>query len=538
MRYIFSLTLLLLTLFSHSQNTPPKLVVGIVIDQMKYDYIVRFQDDFIEGGFKRLINDGFLYRNAHYNYIPTRTGPGHASIYTGTTPATHGIIGNSWYMRSLGKNMNCVGDSTVTAVGGEENSGHVSPRNLLTTTVTDELRLSTNMAAKVVGVSIKDRGACLPAGHNPTGAYWYDLETGNMITSTYYTEKLPDWVEDFNNKERFRYHLNQKWELFNELETYNESIADDNNFEQEAWDGFGTTFPYDYSKVKRTPRALKYSPFSNAFVSEFAQEAIIQEKMGEDDITDFITISFSGTDDLGHRFGPRSLEIQDAYLRLDYDISQLLIFLDGQLGKGNYTVFVTADHGGADVPSYSVSNKMVGGYYNSKYIRDLVSNGLAEKYGEGDWISKMVNDQIYLNHELIDEKKLDLASVQEYTTKILVTEPYITEAYTATRAAYRSFTSEMALRLQRGYNTSLSGDVLIVYKSGYLNDGYGRKGTDHRTGYTYDTHIPIIFYGNSIPKGNAVRRVNITDIAPTISTLLNITLPSGATGNPLIEIFE
>lgn len=538
MRSVLSLVMIFILSCGQSQNNPPKLMVGIVVDQMKYDYIMRYQSDFESGGFKRLVNEGFVYRNAHYNYVPTKTGPGHASVYTGTTPARHGIVGNDWFVPSLGRTINCVEDTTEVAVGGDLNSGNVSPRNLLSTTVTDELRLFHNMNSKVIGISIKDRGACLPSGHNPNGAYWYDLKTGNMITSTYYSDRLPDWVEDFNEKKRYSFYLNQTWNYFKNQAGYNESMSDDNPYEAEALDGFGVAFPYDYSKVKDNPAALKYSPFSNPFLREFAELAVKSEQLGADEIPDFLTISFSATDDLGHKYGPRSKEIQDIYLRLDHELSELFLYLDKHVGKGEYTVFLTADHGANDIPSYLVSQKMPGGYHNKTYIKNLVNSHLNKNYGNGDWVKNVINNQIYINRDLVSNLGLKLEKIQTDVVSVLLQEKYIAEAFTATQVAKRTFTDPMTIKLQNGYHRQLSGDVLIIFNSGYLNDSYGRRGTDHISGYSYDTHIPIMFYGKGIKPGNSVRNVSITDISPTVSTLLNITFPSASVGDPLIEIFE
>ena len=309
---------------------------------MRYDYLNRYWDDFSAGGFKRLISEGFVYQNAHYNYVPTYTGPGHASVYTGTTPSRHGIIGNNWYDRNQKSNVNCVSDSEARAVGGSEKKGNISSRRMITTTFTDELRLFSNFESKVVSLSIKDRGAALPAGHNPTGAYWYDLESGNMMSSTFFTSELPDWVSDFNKRKLWKAYLNQTWKPVRDTKVYNESITDGNPFEQEPWKGMGSTFPYDYKKVNDSPSALKYSPFAIPFLGEFAKVAVKGENLGLDKITDVLAISISTTDDLGHRFGPRSKEIQDIYLRLDLELTGLFAYLDKEVGENEYTVFLTS----------------------------------------------------------------------------------------------------------------------------------------------------------------------------------------------------
>lgn len=533
-----SLTILLIILIHASMaQEKPKLIVGIVVDQMRYDYISRFYNDFEEGGFKRLIDNGFLFKNAHYNYMPTKTGPGHASIFTGTTPARHGIIGNDWYVPALNKNVNCVEDSTVAVVGGVSN-GEVSPRNVRATTITDELNLFYNFNSKVVGVSLKDRGAAIPAGHNPTGAYWYDLQSGNMITSTYYMEDLPKWVKDYNKEKRPTFFLSQKWDLLKDAAIYNESIIDDNPYEQELRKGSGVTLPYDIPKYKDDLSLLKYTPFTNTLIKEVSMRAVVAEQMGTDSIPDFLSMSFSATDDLGHKFGPRSKEIQDTYLRLDREISEFLKFLDETIGTDSYLVFLSADHGATDVPAYMFKNKMPSGYHNNSFLKSLLNDGLNVEFGEGKWISSIINEQIYLNHELIAEKDVELRKVKQKTIQILLSEDYIYEAFDSETVAKRIFTDPMLQMLQNGYDNKRSGDILYIMESSDLSDAWGRQGTDHRTPYTYDTHIPIIFYGAGIKKGSTIRPVKITDIAPTLSHLLNISLPSAANGDPLIELFD
>lgn len=535
---LFTIGCITLSCQQENKSEKPKLVVGIVVDQMRHEYIYRFYDKFSDSGFKRIIDAGYHFKNAHYNYIPTKTGPGHASIYTGTTPSRHGIIGNDWYVRELKRNMNCVEDTTVACVGGAPESGLVSPVNLRTTTITDELRLFHNFKSKVVGVSVKNRGASLPAGHNPTGAYWLDLATGNMITSTHYMREVPQWVTDFNASGRTTELINQDWDFFREKSLYTESIADSNRYEAEPYKGLGTTFPYDLRKAEGDPWMLKYSPYGNTLVREFAQLAVQSEGLGQDSIPDFLTVSFSATDDIGHRFGPRSKEVQDMYFRLDYELSQLLSFLDEQVGPDAYTLFLTADHGATDVPSYLVKNKMPGGYHRTSILRQTLDEELSKKYGAGKWIAKIINEQVYFDHTLLRDRKVDAWELQTLAANVLTKEDYIEEAFPAFQVAKRNFTDPFLIRLQNGYHTNRSGDVLYVLANGQLIDGYGRKGTDHRTGYTYDTHIPILFYGNSIKAGSSVRNVAITDIAPTVSVLLGISLPSSCTGQPLSEILE
>src|SRR5690606_25096172 len=321
---------------SGQEPNRPKLVVGIVVDQMRQEYFYKFEDRYVEGGLKRLKYEGFMMKNGHYNYIPTYTGPGHASVYTGATPATHGIIGNDWYVRELNGTIYCAGDSTVTAVGGSAGNGKISPRNMLTTTITDELRFASNKRSKVVGVAIKDRGAALPAGHLGD-AYWFDGATGEFMTSTYYTEELPQWVKDFNNRELPKKYLSQTWETLFAIETYRQSIADDNPFEGPFKGRETPTFPYDLPALMKDNGGLGMvasTPFGNTLTLDMAYAALEGEQLGKRGETDFLAVSFSTPDYIGHRFGPQSIEVEDNYLRLDRELAQFFDHLDRELGKG------------------------------------------------------------------------------------------------------------------------------------------------------------------------------------------------------------
>jgi predicted AlkP superfamily pyrophosphatase or phosphodiesterase len=387
--------------FAQQNNSPskPKLVVGIVVDQMRQEYFYKYQDRYSEGGFKRLLNDGFVMKNAHYNYIPTYTGPGHASVYTGATPATHGIIANDWYVRSLGKSMYCAGDSTVTAVGGSANSGKISPRNMFSTTISDELRFSTNKRSKVVGIAIKDRGAALPAGHLGD-AYWYDSNTGNFMTSTYYHQELPKWVIDFNNKKLADKYLSQTWETLFPVASYIQSIADNNAFEGPFFGKDNTAFPYNLAELKEDNGGyglLGTTPFGNSLTWDMAYAAIEGEQLGKRNETDLLAISFSSPDYIGHRFGPTSVEVEDNYLRLDREMEQFLNFLDKEYGKNEYLIFLTADHAVADIVDYMKSENVPAGNFNTRFILTQLRGFTNEKFGEGNWISNFSNEQVFFN---------------------------------------------------------------------------------------------------------------------------------------------
>lgn len=523
---------------AQSTAKKPKLVVGIIVDQMRQEYLYRFADRYSDGGFKRMMNDGFMMKNGHYNYIPTYTGPGHASVYTGTTPATHGIIGNDWYVKSLDRMMYCAEDTLVTNIGGSEENGFISPRNLITTTITDELRLASQKRSKVVGVAIKDRGASLPAGHLGD-AYWYDSNTGEFMTSSYYYDKLPKWVDKFNDKKLTDSYSSQTWNTLYPIDTYKASIADDNPFEA-SFSGKDTpTFPYDLKELRKTNGefgVIASTPFGNSITLDFALAALEGEKMGMGEETDFLALSFSSTDYIGHRFGPQSKEIEDTYLRLDQDIERLLNYLDENYGKDQYIVFLSADHAVAEVATHMVSENIPGGNLRVSAVLSDLQGYIFAKYGTGKWIKNSSNGQIFLNHELIQEKNIIQEDFENEIAQFLLPYDGIKEVYTGTAMRTREFTEGRAMRLQMGYNHKASGDILMILEPAWLTGG--ATGTSHGTGYSYDTNVPILFYGWNVPAGESSRYASITDISPTLSMMLDIKLPNGSTGQPILEITD
>jgi predicted AlkP superfamily pyrophosphatase or phosphodiesterase len=518
----------------------PKLVVGIVIDQLRHDYFERYADNFGEDGFKRLISEGFYNHNTHYNYIPTFTGPGHASVYTGTTPATHGIIANNWYDKNIKTSVYCAEDSSVYTIGSTSEAGLMSPHRMLSSTITDELGLATNFKSKVVGISIKDRGSILPAGHNPTGSFWYDKSNGHFVSSSYYgNEELPSWLQDFNNRNLADDYLNQTWELSMPLEEYTQSTADDMPYEMTVRGKDKPIFPYDLKKLRAGNGNFGLLPntaFGNTILADLAIATMEGEEMGQDDITDFLALSFSSTDYIGHGFGPRSVEVQDTYIKLDQEIARLFKHLDEKVGKGNYLIFVTSDHGCAEVPEYLQANKIPADHYDGKaYVKNM-SNALNQKFGEGEWIEDFSNEQFFLNHELIAEKNIDLDAIRKFMVNEALQLEGVAEVYSASDMQSTEFTEHKAAALQMGYNFKRSGDVLLILEPGWFYQT--SSATTHGTGYAYDTHVPLIWYGSGIKSGKSYKRQNIDDIAVTLAHILGTSLPNGATGEPIQEILD
>ncbi len=518
----------------------PKLVVGIVIDQLRHDYFERYADNFGEDGFKRLISDGFYNHNTHYNYIPTFTGPGHASVYTGTTPATHGIIANNWYDKNIRTSVYCAEDTSVQTIGSTSDAGLMSPHRMLSSTITDELGLATNFKSKVVGISIKDRGSILPAGHNPTGSYWYDKSNGHFVSSSYYgNEELPSWLQEFNSRNLADEYLNKSWKLSMPLEDYNQSTADDMPYEMKVRGKEQPVFPYNLKALRAENGNFGLLPntaFGNTILADLAIATMEGEAMGQDDITDFLALSFSSTDYIGHGFGPRSVEVQDTYIKLDNEFARLFKYLDEKVGKGNYLIFVTSDHGCAEVPEYLQANKIPADHYDGKAYVQNMSNALNQKYGEGEWIEDFSNEQYFLNHDLISEKKVDLDAMRKFMVNEALKLEGVAEAYSASDMQSTEFTEHKAAALQMGYNFKRSGDVLLILEPGWFYQT--RSATTHGTGYAYDTHVPLIWYGSGIKSGRSYKRQNIDDIAVTLAHILGTNLPNGATGEPIEEILE
>lgn len=518
----------------------PKLVVGIVVDQMRYDYLVRFWDRYQDGGFKRMINEGFNCKNNHFNYIPTKTAVGHSSVYTGTTPKLHGIIGNDWYDKTEDRMVYCTEDATANPVGTESDAGKMSPNRLKASTMTDQLKLATVSKAKVIGVSIKDRGAILPAGHAADGAYWFHGgDEGAWITSDYYMEKLPRWVKKFNKSDQAEKYK-KVWNTLYDIDTYTQSIEDDNSYEATFKSEEAPVFPHDLPVLwddNGQFNLLKGVPFGNSLTTDFAMAAIEGEEMGADEITDFIAVSYSSSDYVGHRYGVSAVETEDMYLRLDQDIARLLDFLDKQVGQDEYTVFLTSDHAVVEVPAYLEDLKISGGYADKEEFYSNLNTFLTESFNSEDLIKNISNDQIFLDQEEIKTLGITSKEVEDAIVNEIKNYKHVAEAYSGYTMRNEEFTRGIASKLQLGYNFNRSGDVLFVWDPGYLA-GSSHKGTNHGSGYAYDTHAPLLFFGKGINHGQTLRKTEIPDIANTITALLGISFPSGKNGEPISEVIK
>jgi predicted AlkP superfamily pyrophosphatase or phosphodiesterase len=547
MRTLLVLVLALITgISSFSQVKPaprspetinrPKLVVGIVVDQMRWDYLYRYYDRYAsDGGFKRMLNQGFSCENTLIPYTPTITACGHTCIYTGSVPAIHGITGNNWWDNELGKNIYCSEDKTVKTVGTTGTAGEMSPRNMLVTSICDELKLATNFRSKVVGVAIKDRGAILPAGHAANAAYWYDAVSGKFISSTFYMEDLPQWVKDFNAKKLPNKYYEQGWNTLYPVSSYVQSTADEKKYEGKSFGADQKGFPYDLKKfVDKNFGAIASTPYGNTLTAEMSKAAIEAEQLGADNITDFLAISFSSPDYIGHSFGPNSIEAEDGFYRLDKELGDLFRYLDKKVGVNQYLVFLSADHGVSHVPGFLKENRLPGDTLDDRRWNQEVTRGLKEKFGVDKLILSQANYQLYLNHPLMDSLKVDQQAVKQWLIDYYSKQVGIARVFALDKLSETTLNSKVKEMISNGYYPRRSGDIQLVLQPGYI-DG-GATGTTHGSWNPYDAHIPLLWYGWHVKPGKTNRETYMSDIAPTIAGMLHIQMPNGNVGHVIEEV--
>ncbi len=546
----FSIVLFFLTLsisVSAQQNkntaksaisTPqPKLVIGLVVDQMRWDYLYKFKKLYGKGGFNRLLNQGFSCDNTMITHLPTYTAVGHTGIYTGSVPAIHGIVGNNWIDRASGKNVYCTDDSTVIGVGSNNDAGKMSPKNMMVTSVTDQLRLNNNFKSKVIGISLKDRGAILPAGHSANAAYWFDDKEGKWISSTYYMESLPSWVKNFNDKKMPDSLMAKGWNVIMPIKDYDLSTDDKENYEGKIPGINQNSFPYNTNSLgDKIYKAFKYTPFGNTYTLKFAESAIEYEQLGNGAATDFLAVSLSSTDYIGHVFAPNSVEIEDTYLRLDLDLTEFLNYLDKTIGVGNYLFFLTADHGVAHNPDFMKEHKLPGGNFEDKDLMKELNDTLKSLNRSVPQVVAIDNSQIYFNDndELI--KANGKGIFKDIIVSLLEKKSFISNAFDIEKVSTSTLPTVMIEMVKNSYYPKRSGDVMFVPNPGYL-DG-GKTGTTHGLWNPYDAHIPLVWYGQNIKSGRSHREVHMTDIAATLAALLNIQMPNGCIGNVIEEVIK
>lgn len=512
---------------------PPKLVVAILVDQLRYDYLDRFHDQFGEGGFRLLTEKGAFMTFAHYDYSPTVTGPGHASYLSGAPPAVHGIISNDWFDKRTRKSLNCVGDADVQGVGGAEGEGKRSPRNFIGSNFSDEMRL--RFHSKVVGVSLKDRGAILPSGKKPAGAYWFDSVSGNFITSTYYMPELPAWVRAFNERKLPASFVGQTWSRLLDPSAYHwpDQAVGEGGMPREKTPTFDHVVHPSPSEGFET---IVPTPFGNQLLAEFALAALEGEKLGSGPQPDVLTISFSSTDAVGHRFGPYSQEAQDAMLRLDREFARLFAAIDARIGMKNVAVVLTADHGVVPAPEFAAEQGLDGQRIDMGPLMEDLKAKLVERFGAGDFLltPRPVDGQLYFDHDALRARQIESESVAGFIREWALSTGKFQAAYTRWQLLDGRTPGALGQRVLKGYHPERSGDVVLIFKP-YALHGTQKSGTTHGSPYSYDTHIPVVFYGSMFKPGRYADEFNITDIAATLSAALHVNEPSGNIGKPFVK---
>lgn len=527
--------------FSQSKNKGsiqrPALVIGVVVDQMRWDYLYRYYDLYVANGFKRLLAGGFSCDNTMIPYVPSYTAPGHACIYTGSVPAVNGIVGNNWYDRGLGKSVYCTDDSTAAPVGGALTGGKMSPRNLWTTTIGDELKLSNNFKSKVFGISIKDRASILSAGHSANGAFWYDDAKGNWITSTYYMKELPRWVRNINDGRMPGEYMAKDWTTLLPADKYDLSTADEKPYEGKITGDSSVSFPHKLSLINAKKfEAFKTTPFSNTYTLNLAKALIENEKLGSSAVTDFLAINIAGTDFIGHAFGPNSMEIEDTYLRLDADLANFMEFLDNKVGKGKYLFFLTADHGVSNVPGFLQEHNIPSGLMTQANLKKEINTLAEKKFLIKNAVLDIQNYQVYVNNEEIAKQGKDLQVVKQCIIDFLKQQPFVINAFETEKISITSLPETEKRMLINGYNPKRSGDIHFIMKA--ANFDRTTTGTTHGTWYPYDAHIPLVWFGWNVQHGNTHRETYMTDIAATLAAILKIQMPSGCVGKVIEEVVK
>ncbi len=513
----------------------PVLIVGIVIEDMRYDYLYRYWDNFGDGGFKKLVDEGTLCQNAGYNYMLTQTAPGIATIAAGCEPVVHGIVSDRWYQRVQNLNYFSVFDGTYKTVGIDRDVYPYAPTNLLTTTFSDELKLFNNSKSKVIGISFKPQSAILAAGHMGNSAYWFDDVSGNWVTSNYYCDSLPAWVKTFNEKKFPDIYREREWVPMLALENYRVGARLGNS----KTVGFSSEnkFAKRLSSLVKKNEAyamLKATPYGNTLTKDFAISAILDEDLGKDEYTDYISIDFSATSAVSQLCGPNSIELEDLYIRLDRDLEHFLQFIDDEFGKRNVLVYLTSDHGTSYNPEELKEQNIPAGEFNSDRAVMLLGTYMNAIYDKGKWISGYHNKQIYLNRTLIEDSNLKLSEVQDVVAQFMIQFTGVANAITATTLDQSHFNEGVFAYMQNSYNQKRSGDVIINLEPGWIEKGDYLSSANSAN--KYDTHVPLIWYGWKIKRAKISRTILIEDIAPTISNLLNIPFPNGSTGNVITEL--
>lgn len=538
---ILSLVIILTNISSAQQKTPsakPRLIVNIVVEGMRYEYLYKYWDKFGEGGFKRLVNSGFLSKNAEYNYLFTESASGYATIATGANPSQNGIIGESWFQRLKNSEMYCVFDPKVIPLGYNEikDENKVSPDNLMVTTFTDELKLSNFKQSKVFGISPKDYAAIIPAGHLADGAFWFDKKTGNWVSSSYYMQNLPEWVERFNNKKFTDIYLSKIWEPYLKITEYTEALGD-NSMHEKGLLGKYRTFPYNLAALKAewgNFDILNFTPFGNTYTKDFAISAIVNEELGKDNYCDFLNIGFTANANIANAFGIRSVELEDVYIRMDRDLQHFIGFIEDYVGVQNTLIILTSDRGDSDDVDFLQSINMPAKYFNDNSAMYLLGSYLRSIFKNNNIIQKQYGSRIYLNRYAIEDAKLNLNEIQNSICNFMIDLSGVSNVINSNDLEGRNYTEGMLKKAQNSYQQKRSPDIFLIFESGVVP----KDEKNFSSGYKHNSHVPLIFFGWKVKPAHSSEAIDITDIAPSLSAALNIAQPGAATGKIIQNLFK
>lgn len=516
----------------------PELIIGLIIDQMRPDQLYRYWDKFGDDGFKKLMNNGTVMNQAGYHYYNTQSGPGYTTIATGTQPSVHGIVSNDWYEILKDESTHCTGDISVTAVGGHFELGQYSPRNLMVSTFSDEMKLSGTSQTKVYSIGWSNESAILSGGHSADASFWIDPLSGKWMTSSYYKDSLPVWVQEFNEKNFADIYLERIWRPLLPVEEYTEYFVDNSDAENPLIRK--SHLPIDLEKSSRIDRKtrdysmLRETPFANTLMLDMAMTLLHEKQLGKDKYTDYLAINLPAMGPVSERYGQASIELEDAFLRLDQDLAHFISSVDEMIGKNKVLIFLTATHGMNKEPEYLKYRKLPAGEFDGKQALSLLRSYLNVKLGRGEWVKAYYENQIYLNRILIEDSKKSLDELRNEVANFMIQFDAVAHSTSATTISSSYFPGGSNALIQKGYNPKRSGDVMVVLRSGWVLKGLSRMGT----GYNYDRKVPLIWYGWKIGKNVIYRDIDIADIAPTISFFLNIPMPNACTGKPILDMLD
>ena len=511
----------------------PRLVVVLVIDGLPQRQVVEYWDQLAPDGFKRFLDRGAWFSDAHYSHAVTQTAPGHATILTGAAPHRTGIIGNEWRNPMTGAAEYCAGDTSAVYIGHKTAAlDGTSPRNLKVESLGDVLK-RLDARSKVVAVSGKDRGAILPAGKAGT-AYMYQGQTGQFASTTYYMKEHPKWVDEFNARKLADSYFQKEWKPLLAEAAYARSTPD-----ERPWYAKGGKLPKTFGAGADKPGPLFYgeimaSPFGDDLTLAFARAALAGEGLGRDAAPDILVVSLSSHDYVNHAYGAESRISQDHTLYLDRALQDFLNDLDVAVGRDNYLAVLTADHGFMPAPELSQSLGRDAGRVNSAQLVARLDAGLAKKFGDGRWALGMSAQGVVLNRALMAQKSVDAAQVSAEARKLVLEERGVAVVYTRAELESGSRAGAPGFEAMRNtFDRERSADLQVGLKP-YWMYGAGNVGTTHGSQYPYDTNVPILLYGPSwISPGRIDKHVEVVDIAPTLARILRVPAPAASEGKPL-----